>query len=117
MTTHLTVRRANWGDVTVREFDALNTMRHDPEDIFAAALKWRDAYAVYAIVELGDTDMLPPGTAYFSEAGETWVRDIHDRYLAAVNDEPTLIELAREWVNALGTMATVNIRRTLEGTR
>ncbi|AWN03613.1 hypothetical protein PBI_HYPERION_98 [Microbacterium phage Hyperion] len=114
MSTHLNVRRANWGNVTIREYDALNTMRHDPEDIFAAALKWRDTYAVYAIVELGDKDMLPQGTPYFSESGEAWVRDIHARYLAAINDEPTLIELAREWVNALGTLATVNILRTIE---
>lgn len=114
MSTNLNVRRANWGTVTLGEFDALDTMRLDPDLIFAAALKWRDEYAVYAIVELGDKDMLPQGTAYFSEAGEAWVRDIHARYLAALDDEPTLIELAREWVNALGTMATVNILRTIE---
>lgn len=113
MTTSLNVRRANWGTVTLAEFDALDTMRLDPDLIFAAALKWRDAYAIYAIVELGESDMLPAGTSYFNEAGEAWVRDIHDRYLAAVNDEPVLIELAREWVNALGTIATVNIHRTL----
>lgn len=113
MSTNLNVRRANWGTVTLGEFDALDTMRLDPDLIFAAALKWRDEYALYAIVELGDTDLLPQGTPYFSERGEEWVRDIHARYLAAVNDEPTLIELAREWVRALGTMATINIHRTL----
>lgn len=113
MTTSLNARRADWGRVTLAEFDALDTMRLDPDLIFAAALKWRDAYAIYAIVELGDTDLLPTGTPYFTEHGADWVRDIHARYLAAVNDEPTLIELAREWVNALGIMATVNIHRTL----
>lgn len=113
MSTNLNVRRADWGRVTLAEFDALDTMRLDPDLIFAAAQQWRDAYAVYAIVELGETDILPQGTPYFSEKGEEWVHDIHARYLAAVNDEPTLIELAREWVRALGTMATINIHRTL----
>ena len=113
MSANLNVRRADWGQVTLGEFDALNTMRLDPDLIFAAALKWRDRYAIYAIVELGESDTLPAGAPYFNEAGEAWVRDIHARYLAAVNDEPVLIELAREWVNTLGTLATVNIHRTL----
>lgn len=112
MTTQLSVR-ASWARVTLAEYDALNTMRHDPDDILAAALAWRKAYATYAIVELGES-MPDPEQPYFTERGEDWVRDIHARYKAALNDEPALIELAREWVNALGTMATVNIHRTLE---
>lgn len=113
MTVSTSERRPTWGDATLADYDALNTMQRTPEDVFAAALKWRDTYAVYAIVELGDTDMKPAGTAYFTEAGEAWVRDIHARYHALKHDDPALIELAREWVTALGTMATINIHRTL----
>ncbi|QUE25392.1 hypothetical protein SEA_FIZZLES_98 [Microbacterium phage Fizzles] len=113
------VRRPElWGRVERAELDALEIIRRDPETIFAAALAYRDGYATYAIVHLGDADMLPPGTPYFNAEGEKWVHDLHARYLVAVHesDEPTLIEIAGEWVRCVGTAATVNILRFIEQT-
>lgn len=111
------VRRPElWAHLERAELDALEIIRRDPETIFAAALAYRDAYVTYAIVHLGETDMLPPGTPYFNKNGELWVYDIHARYLVAVHDgdEPTIIELAAEFVTVLGTMATANIIRVIE---
>lgn len=113
MSTTLAARRGHWGRVSVAELDALDTMRRDPDDVIDAAQTWGRAYLIHAIVEQG-TAPADPETPYLTEHGEAWVRDIHARYIAAIDDVPELIELAREWVNSLGLFATINIHRTIE---
>jgi hypothetical protein len=105
---------ANWGNVTLIEFDALSTLRREPADILQAAKEYRRRY-LPALVVAHDEPAPNPDAPYFNEVGEAWVARIVSDYATALRegDELDEVRLAREWVAAVGFLATVGIAKAL----
>lgn len=104
----------DWGNVTLREYDALNTIQRAPADILAAAQAYRREY-LPALIVAADEPAPDADAAYFTPAGEAWVHDLHARYETAVNerDEAAQIDVARAWVDGVGYLAVSGILRHL----
>jgi DNA-binding GntR family transcriptional regulator len=88
------VKRADWGDVRLVDYDALALLGSaNPETLLFKA-----------------------GTR-LSDAGVQWLDDlIHEHRIAErTGDEPKLIELAREFVDQMGVLTTIQAARIMTG--
>lgn len=106
--------RVNWGNVTLREHDAMDTIGRDADLVLEAANRWRREY-LPALIVAADEPTPDPDRPFFPPEGEEWVRDLCARMRRALEngDELGQLTAAREWMRGVGFMGVSNIKRHL----
>ena len=92
--------RADWGSVTIAEYDALAIIRReDSADVLNAY--W---------VRTWQTGLASDVPTTVSDYGREWLTAAHLTYMTT-GDEHELIRLAREFVCSFGTLTTISAAR------
>lgn len=90
----------SWGDVTVREFAALQLVA-DPDAIAKLNTYWDELYEVNPLRGESPTRL--------TLEGETWLNALHERYDTVTTPAGEAIAIAREVLNGLGILAVMRL--------
>lgn len=102
--------RADWSNVTLGEYKALDILRRDnPETLLNAY--WDRLHAGHRVIEcMSASEPSQPGR--LTPAGSEWLAELH-RTVTESSDEREHIRAAGEFLKGMGTLLTVNVHRAL----
>ena len=104
----MSVIYADWSNVTLAEYAALDIIRRDDAEQLLNRY-WDRLRADRAVIELnGIADDDPP--TRLTPEGQSWLAELHTTVVSTL-DERELIAAARDFVRNMGTLLTVNVAR------
>lgn len=102
--------RADWSNVTLGEYKALDILRRDNPAALLNAY-WDRVHAERRVIESIPAGE-PSGPSRLTPAGEQWLAELH-RIVTESSDEREHIAAAGDFLRSMGALLTVNVHRSL----
>lgn len=110
----MTVNSADWSHVTLGEYAALDIIRRDDAERWMNRY-WDQLHANHMVI--AGTDATEPDVpGRLTDDGRAWLADLHDTVVTTLDDHK-VIAAARAFLNAMGTLLTMNVARAIRDDR